>query len=289
MTVATPAISQPEAEPSLRRRRVKSGKSHADVPRRVRRSSSLPCMEIAENRVTGDQPSSRRSIGFTTRKIACQQSLGECLSQRRAALSLTLDDAAHKLTINAQYLEALEKSDHRALPGTVYAVAFLKAYAQLLGLDANEAIARYRSELKITRHAAAQATERWQPVRRVGWWQLLVPARLMRNAGIALVLAVCLTYLGFKVEAIVQPPFLNVSSPADELLTESPVLTVAGQTEVGSTVTVNGQEVFNDERGQFSVPLDLQPGVNLIRVTARKHRGSETVIQRSVVLEPKEP
>lgn len=222
---------------------------------------------------------------FTTRTIAGQQTLGELLAQRRAALGVSLVVVGQQTNINPDYLQALESGDHASLPGTVYALAFLKAYAQRLNLDPEAAAHRYKSELVIAQHARGESVEPWRPVARAAWWRFLVPARLIRTAVLAVVLMSALTYLGFKVEAIVQPPLLTVTSPADELLTDHPLLTVAGQVEPGSSIFINGQEVLADARGKFSTPLDLQIGVNLIKISARKNHSKETVVLRRVVLQ----
>lgn len=230
----------------------------------------------------------KKPVSFTTKKIVCQQSLGECLAAQRVAQSLTLEQAARQLNINIEYLQALEQGHEDQLPGTVYALAFLRSYARLLNLNVTEVVRRYRSEMKIQRHARGKVVEDWRPVRRAAWWNFLTPGRMVRHATLVLVTLTLLAYLGFKVQAIVQPPFLAVSSPADELLTDNSLLNVAGQAHVGSTVTINGQEVLLDGQGKFSTPVDLQPGVNLIRVTARKNHSNVTVIIRRVVLEPKD-
>ena len=289
-------IRRPIPSPNKLRREISPEILETVLPRprssaRVRRASNICAMEILETNSaagSGNSPA-RRGGGFTTRKIACQQSLGECLAQRRAALSLTIEQVGKELNINPAYLTALEQGDHAHLPGTVYALAFLKSYARLLDLNIEETLVRYRSELKIYRHTRDEDAEPLQPVARVSWRNFLVPTSLARNAAIGLVLVVCLTYLVFKVQAIVNPPFLAVTSPADELLTDTPLLNVAGQVETGSKVTINGQEVLANAEGKFSTPFDLQPGVNLIRVTARKNHSNETVIIRRVVLQPAEP
>ncbi len=228
------------------------------------------------------------AVGFVSRTIACEQTLGECLAQRRAGLGYSLAHVASELAINQGYLEALERGKHAALPGTVYALAFVKAYARLVGLDPIEAARRYKSELAVMQRARGEPARTWRPVRRTSWWQLVSPARLAKNAGIAAVLVFFLAYLGFKVEAIVRAPLLTVTSPADEVLTDNPLVQVLGQTEPGGTVTINGQEILLDEQGRFATPLDLQTGVNLIRITARKNHSNETVILRRVVLQENE-
>jgi transcriptional regulator with XRE-family HTH domain len=62
--------------------------------------------------------------------------LGKSLSQARVARGLTLEDCERDTRISKRYLDALEREDWRVFPAPVYSRAFLRTYAQYLGLDA---------------------------------------------------------------------------------------------------------------------------------------------------------
>lgn len=64
--------------------------------------------------------------------------LGKTLSQARLARGLTLLDVERDTRISRRYLDALEREDFAVFPAPVYQRAFLRTYAQYLGLDANE-------------------------------------------------------------------------------------------------------------------------------------------------------
>jgi transcriptional regulator with XRE-family HTH domain len=64
--------------------------------------------------------------------------LGKTLSQARLAKGLTLLDVERDTRISRRYLDALEREDFAVFPAPVYQRAFLRTYAQYLGLDANE-------------------------------------------------------------------------------------------------------------------------------------------------------
>ncbi len=81
--------------------------------------------------------------------------VGAELRAARQRLGLALPDVAAKLCIRLPFLEAVEDGRLADLPGHVYAVGFARAYATLLGLDANEAARRFRPEA----NAANQKTE----------------------------------------------------------------------------------------------------------------------------------
>jgi cytoskeletal protein RodZ len=67
--------------------------------------------------------------------------LGRALFQARVARGLTIEDAERDTRISKRYLEALERDDFSAFPAPFYARAFLRTYAQYLGLDASQLLA----------------------------------------------------------------------------------------------------------------------------------------------------
>lgn len=64
--------------------------------------------------------------------------LGNALMQARVARGLSLQDVERDTRISRRYLEALEAEDFEAFPAPIYSRAFLRTYAQYLGLDARE-------------------------------------------------------------------------------------------------------------------------------------------------------
>jgi cytoskeleton protein RodZ len=68
------------------------------------------------------------------------------LRQQRETLGLDLDDAATALKIKPGYLAALEAGRPDLLPGPAYAVGFVRAYGDHLGLDGNEILRRFKAE-----------------------------------------------------------------------------------------------------------------------------------------------
>src|SRR3990172_4278133 len=67
--------------------------------------------------------------------------LGRVLFQARVARGLTIEEAERDTRISKRYLEALEREDFSAFPAPFYARAFLRTYAQYLGLDAAQLMA----------------------------------------------------------------------------------------------------------------------------------------------------
>lgn len=90
-------------------------------------------------------------------------------------------------------------------------------------------------------------------------------------------------------------PTLDVTTPTDNLLTNSAKLTVSGTAAPGSenvtlaTVTVNGTEVTVGEGGAFSTEVTLTEGTNTITVVATDSLGKATTVTRTVTLDTKAP
>jgi len=73
--------------------------------------------------------------------------LGKLLRKAREERGYSLDDVQDITKIRKRYLEAIEEGDYKVLPGTFYARAFVKNYAETVGLDAEEVFRLYQREL----------------------------------------------------------------------------------------------------------------------------------------------
>ena len=63
------------------------------------------------------------------------------------ALGLELQSVANQLRIRLSYLEAIEDGRYSDLPGTTYAVGFVRSYADYLELDGADIVRRFREEV----------------------------------------------------------------------------------------------------------------------------------------------
>jgi cytoskeleton protein RodZ len=72
--------------------------------------------------------------------------VGEMLRGQRERLGWSIPDVAANLKIRRVMIDAIERGRFRELPGLAYAVGFVRAYAELLGLDSAEIVRRFRAE-----------------------------------------------------------------------------------------------------------------------------------------------
>jgi len=93
--------------------------------------------------------------------------LGALLRKAREQRGYTLDDIQEYTKIRKRYLEAIETGEYKVLPGSFYVRAFVKTYAETVGLDAEEVLRLYQKELPKPPTVETQAAEpRIKPRRR---------------------------------------------------------------------------------------------------------------------------
>ncbi len=77
-----------------------------------------------------------------------QMRIGEVLKRSRTRQGIEIRDVEERTKIRTKYLRALESEDWDLLPDPAYAKAFLRTYAQLLGLDADAIGDAYRRQVE---------------------------------------------------------------------------------------------------------------------------------------------
>lgn len=85
--------------------------------------------------------------------------IGQKLREARIEKGLTLDDVQQTTKIQKRYLSAIEEGDFEALPGNFYVRAFVKQYAQTVGLDSEALLADYEADLPKPQPVETEATE----------------------------------------------------------------------------------------------------------------------------------
>ena len=92
---------------------------------------------------TGDGTSTEDGSGRPQRR----NQVGDVLREARRSYGVEIAQVGASLRIKPSYLSALEEARYRELPGPTYAVGFLRAYAEHLGLDGEEMVRRFKREV----------------------------------------------------------------------------------------------------------------------------------------------
>lgn len=197
--------------------------------------------------------------------------LGDYLKEKRLDLGKTFKKASLDLNIPIKYLEALENNQPAMMPGPEYFERYLSVYIKYLRIETSEiSLLRSRSEtVKQARDIKKQSV--------VAWTEYLARAIIIFVA-MALVI-----FLAVKVNAIFMPPELKIISPLDGLITASRQLEVKGLSTPETEIVINNKGVYVDQAGNFSTFVDLQKGLNLIKITAKKRYSRVSVAEIRVL------
>jgi cytoskeletal protein RodZ len=84
--------------------------------------------------------------------------LGEEFRSAREARGLTLSDVAEQIHIRSVYLNAIENEEWKAIGAPVYVRGFIRTYARFLGLDAEDAVARFNQAAPAERATVSAVT-----------------------------------------------------------------------------------------------------------------------------------
>lgn len=197
---------------------------------------------------------------FISKRILRAKSLGDKLKEARREAGVSLERAARDLNITFKYLEALENNKLTDLPGEPYLKIFLKVYSDYLRLDFNECWAEAKKN-------GSDAIKGYQKIGRQHF--LIWPKFIWRLIICGLVVTV-LIFLFFKIQAIFSPPSLEIIAPADGIITSGKQLEIVGRSQPEVEIVINNKEIFVDSQGNFQTAVDLQKGLNLIKITAKK-------------------
>jgi helix-turn-helix protein/uncharacterized protein DUF4115 len=101
-------------------------------------------------------------------------SIGTTLREERIRLGLGIDQVEADTKIRAKYLMALEDERFEALPGTAYARAFLRDYAEQLGLDPQALVDRLNQVVGVEDDVVLAPRRTVAPRPILGRWQWIV-------------------------------------------------------------------------------------------------------------------
>lgn len=75
--------------------------------------------------------------------------LGQLLKQKRLEQGISMEKLQEETKIRKRYIEAIEQGDLNILPGQFYARAFIKSYAEAVGLNPEALLEEYKHELPV--------------------------------------------------------------------------------------------------------------------------------------------
>ncbi len=88
----------------------------------------------------------QRTLPVEELEAIASKEVGEVLRLTREYYDKTLEDIEKALRIRACQIDAIERGDMSNLPGKVYAIGFVRSYAEYLGIDGTRAVQLFKAQ-----------------------------------------------------------------------------------------------------------------------------------------------
>lgn len=223
-------------------------------------------------------------------KTALQiKTIGSILKEKRKEKKLELKDVSTEIKIGIHYLQALEDGNYTKFPSEVYLKGFLKNYAKYLDVNTEKALAMYRreNERKQNDTIINIASKGKQGPKAITF----TPNKII--AGIAiLAIIMILIYLSTYIGKVVRVPKLEITSPvaitteeSGSYKTDANFITISGLADIGSTLTINEQELKLNNFEKFSQEFNLEEGQNEFDIKSESQFGRIKQIKLVVIKE----
>ncbi|MEK9130460.1 MAG: helix-turn-helix domain-containing protein [Patescibacteria group bacterium] len=216
-------------------------------------------------------------MNFISKKIS-NETLGEKLKKIREKKSIDLSKAEAMTGIQSKYLAALETNNYHEIPGEIYLKNFLKTYANALDLNQEEILNLYEKEQKNFDKISHNIFPKIKNKPRL----LFIP-NICKKSLLGFFLIILLFYIIFEIKNIINPPTLIIQAPIDNLTISELTIDIIGKTDVNSNVTINDQEILKNSDGSFNKKINIQQGLNLIKISAKKEHSRETIQYRKIM------
>jgi len=217
---------------------------------------------------------------FKNNKIrGAEETIAEELRAARQEKNITLTEVAKKLSINPEYLTALEDGDYAALPGGVYGKTFLREYSSWLGLNSERLLEKYQKEKGKTDSADKDVFSK----KKIKKSELVIFPKILKNILLLVVAAIFFLYLGFYLMKTFSLPKIEIFQPPDNLVTENGFVNVVGRADAKTQITINGVQTLKDDAGNFTKKIDLKKGINIIIISGQNKYSRQQNIEKQVL------
>jgi len=220
-------------------------------------------------------------VVFRQKKIITVNSIGDDLQKARQALNLSIKAVEKKINISENYLKAMETNDWDDIPGEIYRKNFLKKYTEFLAIDFDGIKNRYEKAVKNLENNTDKLASKFG----VGRKKFVVFPKIIRNVLIGILIIIIIGYIGRQILSLLSPPKFDILYPEEKFITNSVAIKILGFVNDEAWIGLNDNEISVGTDGYFTVDIDLNPGLNIIKFEARKRYGRSKIIYRRIIAE----
>jgi len=199
------------------------------------------------------------------------------IKEQRVNTKISLQDLASKSKIPLRYLNWLENDELNKLPAPVYMIGILEVYAKFYKLNPDELIKDYFEAIgkpETPKQPSNQHKKRFN-----------LNPELLRLVIVVLTFSLVLAYFIYQITSLNFKPTILLTPLAD-MTTANQTLVFSGHLKpINSRLTINNQDIWVSESGEFSQELFLNPGSNIFIISAISKYGKRTELIRKILRE----
>lgn len=210
------------------------------------------------------------------------ETLGERLKKKREELGFKLSDVARHIQISSRLLQALEENSYEEFSAKVYALGSFKRLLQELAVTDPEAwLKEFDNEWEVRTFRKNKAVLPLPENKQKTIY--FTPLVFWTMLGIAL-FAILLVFLGLRLGYFISAPRLILDKPQEQEVFEGPLVSVTGQTEKESQLTINGRGINIDGQGNFKEEIELGAGLHTLEFRVQNRFGKENKEVRHILV-----
>lgn len=201
------------------------------------------------------------------------KTVGLVIKNARVGKGLNLSDVAKATKIKEKVLSQIEADKFFEFSSFGHLLGLVKNYGEFLGQDPDYLTALLRRQVASPK------------IQKPAYFALPNLFPFFRTPAIAVFILISVfIYLAFQLINLRTGPKLEVFQPQAGTVVNLAKIQITGVTDPEAQVTVNGQKIPTNTQGEFSLEFELQKGINLVEIVAKKGQSSETKIVRTVEL-----
>lgn len=212
---------------------------------------------------------------FKKRFIPEGENIFEEIKSVRKKYGVSLSAISQKTKIPIKYLRSLEAGSLKELPDILYTKNIIKKYFSFLNLDPTP----FLSKIKIER------TVKKSPNKAIGLKSMIIMPRIIKTLIGIIFVFIFLIYLVFSINNVFNPPKITIYAPQENETVTTHIINIVGKAESGTKIFINNEQVILEKDNTFNQEVNLQKGLNLIKISGINRYSKENIIWRNVILE----
>ncbi len=180
--------------------------------------------------------------------------------------------------ISERYIWAIQNIETEKLPPSPYVRGYIKKIAEVLHLNHDEIWDLYKKEL------AHKTSGKFDTLPENRFAIRHLSRKQIFGAGIGILFVL---YLVANADRLIGRPELQITFPESPIFTtiESNII-LTGNLDQKDKLTINGEEIFISQDGNFAEEYELQPGLNVFEFNAQRFLGSSATEIKQILYQP---